>query len=57
MADNNMSRVFQDQTPAPPVPGGMRIDRKRLAQLREKKMAMGHKPDDREEYQEPAMSM
>ena len=44
-----MSRIFQDQAPAPSVPGGVRIDRKRLQQLREKKIAMGHKPDAHEE--------
>ena len=54
---HHMSRIFQDQAPAPSVPGGVRIDRKRLQQLREKKIAMGHKPDDHEEYQGPSMSM
>lgn len=48
---HHMSRIFQDQVPAPSVPGGIRIDRKRLQQLREKKIAMGHKPDDHEETQ------
>jgi len=54
---HHMSRVFQDQTPATPVPGGIQIDRKRLTQLREKKIAAGHKPDDHEEqsYIGPAM--
>ena len=46
---HHMSRVFQEQTPTPSVPGGIQIDRKRLAQLREKKIAMGHKADDHEE--------
>ena len=46
---HHMGRIFQDQVPAPSVPGGVRIDRKRLQQLREKKIAMGHKPDDHEE--------
>lgn len=54
---HHMSRIFQDQAPAPSVPGGIRIDRKRLQQLREKKIAMGHEPDDHEEYQGPSMSM
>nr|WP_325214656.1 MobP3 family relaxase [uncultured Oscillibacter sp.] len=48
---HHMSRIFQDQAPAPSVPGGARIDRKRLQQLREKKIAMGHKPDDHDETQ------
>ena len=46
---HHMSRIFQEQMPAPTVPGGIQIDRKRLAQLREKKIAMGQKPDDHEE--------
>ena len=44
------SRVFRD-TPLPSPPRGLQIDRKRLAQLREKKIAMGHKEDDHEEEQ------
>ncbi len=46
---HHMSRIFQEQVPAPTIPGGIQIDRKRLQQLREKKIAMGHKPDDHEE--------
>ena len=49
---HHMSRVFQEKTPVPAVPGGIQIDRKRLRQLREKKIAMGHKPDDREEQEQ-----
>ena len=45
----HMGPVFQERAPAPSVPGGIRIDRKRLAQLREKKIAMGHKADDHED--------
>lgn len=48
---HHMGRIFQDQAPALSVPGGVRIDRKRLQQLREKKIAMGHKPDDHGETQ------
>lgn len=50
----HMGRIFQDQAPTPPVPGGIRIDRKRLAQIREKKIAMGHKADD---HGEQSMTM
>ena len=46
---HHMGRIFQDKVPPLSVPGGIQIDRKRLAQLREKKIAMGHKPDDHEE--------
>ena len=45
----HIGTVFQERAPAPSVPGGIRIDRKRLAQLREKKIAMGHKADDHED--------
>ena len=51
-----MSRIFQEQAPVPTVPGGIQIDRKRLVQLREKKIAMGHKADDHEE-QVPSQTM
>ena len=54
---HHMSRIIQEQVPAPTVPGGVQIDRKRLAQLREKKIAMGHKADDHEEYSGPFISM
>lgn len=55
---HHMSRIFQEQIPVTTVPGGVQIDRKRLAQLREKKIAMGHKPDDHEEQtQSQTMSM
>jgi len=53
---HHMSRIFQEQLPVPTVPGGIRIDRKRLVQLREKKIVMGHKADDHEE-QVPRQTM
>lgn len=46
---HHMSRIFQEQMPTPAITGGIQIDQKRLAQLREKKIAMGHKADDHEE--------
>ena len=55
---HHMSRVFQDQTPSPPVSGGIQVDRKLMAKIREKKIAAGHKPDDHEEPpRAQAMSM
>ena len=39
-----------------PSPGGIQIDRKRLKKLQEKRIALGHKPDDHEE-QWPDMTM
>ena len=55
---HHMGNIFRDNTPAPPASGGPHIDRKRLQKLREKKMALGHKPDDHEEEQQSwGMSM
>ena len=42
-----MAQIIRD-TP-PPAPPGIHIDRKQLRQIQEKKIAMGHKPDDHEE--------
>ena len=53
---HHMSRVFQDNSVPKSRPGGIQIDRKRLKKLREKKIALGHKPDDHEE-QWPEMTM
>ena len=52
----HMSRIFQDNSLPRSRPGGIQIDRKRLRKLREKKIALGHKPDDHEE-QWPEMTM
>ncbi|MBD5134115.1 MAG: restriction endonuclease, partial [Clostridiales bacterium] len=43
-----MAQIIRD-TPPPAPPTGLVIDRKRFRQLMEKKIAMGHKPDDHEE--------
>ena len=45
----HMGRIFQEQHPQPA--GGMRVavDSKLKRKIREKKIAMGHKPDDHEE--------
>lgn len=53
----HMSNIFRDNSLPQTRPVGMRLDRKRLQKLREKKIAMGHKPDDHEEYTGPTMSM
>ena len=54
---HHMGRVFQERTPIPSVPNGIQIDRKRLQQIREKKIALGHKPDDHEEQNQSGTSM
>ena len=43
----HMGNIFRDNAPAPTA-NGVQIDRKRLAQLRQKRVALGHKPDDHE---------
>lgn len=46
---HHMSRVFRDNSLPKSCPGGIQIDRKRLKKLQEKRIAMGHKPDDHEQ--------
>lgn len=51
----HMSNIFREQTP-PSAPGGIRsgVDRKLRRKIWEKKIAMGHKPDD---HEEPMMNL
>ena len=46
-----MGRIFQEECPQPV--GGVRVavDSKLRRKIRAKKIALGHKPDDREEEQ------
>lgn len=54
---HHMSRVFRE-IPPPSNPAGQHVDSKLMRRIREKKIAMGHKPDDHEEAsQGPTMSM
>ena len=53
---HHMSRVFRDNSVPKSRPGGIQIDRKRLKKLQEKRIALGHKPDDHEE-QWPDLTM
>ena len=52
----HMGNIFRDNTPAPAATG-VQIDHKRLAQLRQKRVALGHKPDDHELEQQQGFSM
>lgn len=52
----HMSRIFQDNSVPPAVPTGQQVDRKLRRKIQEKKIAMGHKPDDHEE-QWPELTM
>ena len=44
----HMSRVFQE-TPPPSNPTGYHVESKLMRRIKEKKIALGHKPDDHEE--------
>ncbi len=54
---HHMSEIFQDNSIPPQAPVGQQVDRKLRIKIREKKIAMGHKADDHEEYRGPSMSM
>ena len=45
---HHMSRIFRDEAP-PSLPGINFVDSKLRRRIREKKIAMGHKPDDHED--------
>ena len=47
----HMSRIFQDNSVPSAIPTGQQVDRKLRRKIQEKKIAMGHKPDDHEEEQ------
>ena len=51
----HMGNIFRNNAPRSTVPAGIQIDHKRLQRLREKKMAMGHKGNDRENEQSHGM--
>ena len=48
---HHMGRIFQDNSIPPCPPSSHRTDRKLLQKIRQKKIALGHKPDDHEEEQ------
>ena len=52
----HMSRIFENHS-LPQSGATLHIDRKRRQQLREKRIALGHKPDDHEEEQSQSMTM
>ena len=52
---HHMSNIFRDNAPRSTAPAGIQIDHKHLQRLREKKMAMGHKRNDRENEQSHGM--
>lgn len=53
---HHTSNILRNNAPRPTVPAGIQIDHKRLQRLREKKIAIGHKWNDRENEQSRGMS-
>ena len=53
---HHMSNIFWETLP-PSNPAGGYVESKLMGRIREKKIAMGHTPDDHEEYQGQSMSM
>ena len=47
----HMSNIFRNNAPAPPAQPRLHIDRKRMQELQELRIALGHQPDDHEEEQ------
>lgn len=48
----HMGRIFEENATADRIHKGVQIDRKRRRQLQEKRIALGHKPDDHEEQKQ-----
>ena len=53
----HLSRIIRDNTEQASHAPGFGIDRKRRRELMEKRIAMGHKPDDHEDMQMQGFSM
>ena len=47
-----MGRIFQEQHPHPVAGMRIAVDSKLRRKIREKKIAMGHKPDDHEDQEQ-----
>ena len=47
----HMSNIFRDNVPTAPAQPRLHIDRKRMRELQELRIALGHQPDDHEEEQ------
>ena len=48
---HHMSQIFRENSVSPAPPVGHQVDRKLRRKIQEKKIALGHKPDDHEEEQ------
>ena len=52
----HMSNIFRDNVPTAPIQPRLHIDRKRMRELQELRIALGHQPDDHEEEQTQTQS-
>ena len=52
----HMSRIFEDHS-LPQSSAGLHVDRKLRRKIQQKKIALGHKPDDHEEQNQGGMVM
>ena len=52
-----LGNIFRDNEPSETAPGTIRIDRKRRQEMLEKRIVLGHKPDDHEDQAYSGMSM
>ena len=52
----HMSNIFRDNVPTAPAQPRLHIDRKRMRELQELRIALGHQPDDHEEEQTQTQS-
>ena len=48
---HHLGQIFRENSVPPAAPVGQRVDRKLRRKIQEKKIALGHKPDDHEEEQ------
>ena len=54
---HHMGNIFRDSVPEDSTSAGLHIDHKRLQVLQEKRIALGHKPDDQVEQTMGGMTM
>ena len=52
----HMSNIFRDNAPTAPAQPRLHIDRKRMRELQELRIALGHRPDDHEKEQTQTQS-
>ena len=53
----HLGNIFRDNEPSEAAPGTIQIDHKRRQEMLDKRIAMGHKPDDHEDQAYSGMSM